>query len=138
MGGLNKVMLIGNLGKAPEIRVLDNGSRVATFPLATTESYKDRDGVRQSKTEWHNVVLWRGLADLAERLLSKGAQVYIEGHLATRKWEDKDGHQRFNTEVVGDNLILLGRSPERNEHTSISSSERMDAPESDVKNDLPF
>jgi len=69
MGGLNKVMLIGNLGKAPEIRVLDNGSRVATFPLATTESYKDRDGVRQSKTEWHNVVLWRGLADLAERLL---------------------------------------------------------------------
>ncbi|MBM3411520.1 MAG: single-stranded DNA-binding protein [Bacteroidetes bacterium] len=138
MGGLNKVMLIGNLGKAPEIRVLDNGSRVATFPLATTESYKDRDGVRQSKTEWHNIVLWRGLADLAERLLSKGAQVYIEGHLATRKWEDKDGHQRFNTEVVGDNLILLGRSPERNEHISIPTTERMDAPESDGKNDLPF
>jgi len=138
MGGLNKVMLIGNLGKAPEIRVLDNGSRVATFPLATTESYKDRDGVRQSKTEWHNVVLWRGLADLAERLLSKGAQVYIEGHLTTRKWEDKDGHQRFNTEVVGDNLILLGRSPERNEHTSIATTERLDAPESDGKNDLPF
>lgn len=131
-------MLIGNLGKAPEIRVLDNGSRVATFPLATTESYKDRDGVRQSKTEWHNVVLWRGLADLAERLLSKGAQVYIEGHLTTRKWEDKDGHQRFNTEVVGDNLILLGRSPERNEHTSIATTERLDAPESDGKNDLPF
>jgi single-strand DNA-binding protein len=83
-------------------------------------------------------VLWRGLADLAERLLSKGAQVYIEGHLATRKWEDKDGHQRFNTEVVGDNLILLGRSPERNENTSFSSTERMDAPESDGKNDLPF
>ena len=79
-----------------------------------------------------------GFGRFSERLLSKGAQVYIEGHLATRKWEDKDGHQRFNTEVVGDNLILLGRSPERNEHTSISASERMDAPESDGKNDLPF
>ncbi|MBM3918082.1 MAG: single-stranded DNA-binding protein [Sphingomonadales bacterium] len=138
MGGLNKVMLIGNLGKTPEIRVLDNGSRVATFPLATTETYKDREGVRQSKTEWHNVVMWRGLADLAERLLTKGAQVYIEGHLTTRKWEDKDGHQRFNTEVVGDNLILLGRTSDRPENPAVASGERFESPESEGKNDLPF
>lgn len=131
-------MLIGNLGKTPEIRTLENGSRVATFPLATTETYKDRDGVRQSKTEWHNVVVWKGLAELAERLLTKGAQVYVEGHLATRKWEDKDGNQRFNTEVVGDNLILLGKAPERTENTTVSSAERIVAPESDGKTDLPF
>jgi len=138
MGGLNKVMLIGNLGKNPEIRILENGYRVATFPLATTETYKDKEGVRQSKTEWHHVVLWRGLADLAERLLTQGAQVYIEGHLATRKWEDREGHQRFNTEVVADNMILLGRPGDKLDAVPAVNGERHDGHEAEGKGDLPF
>lgn len=109
MAGLNKVMLIGNLGKDPEVKNLDNGAKIATFPLATSETYKDKEGVRQTRTEWHNLVLWRGLADIAENYLHKGSQVYIEGRLSTRKWEDKEGHTRYTTEVIGDNLVLLGR-----------------------------
>lgn len=109
MAGLNKVMLIGNLGKDPEVKNLDNGAKIATFPLATSETYKDKEGVRQTRTEWHNLVLWRGLADIAENYLHKGSQVYIEGRLSTRKWEDKEGNTRYTTEVIGDNLVLLGR-----------------------------
>ena len=111
MAGLNKVMLIGNLGKDPEVKDTGNGIKLVTFPLATSEDFKDKDGNKQTKTEWHNVVLWRALADLAARFLSKGQQVYIEGRLNTRKWEDKEGHTRYTTEVVGDNLVLLGRKP---------------------------
>jgi len=103
-------MLIGNLGKDPEVKVLDNGAKIATFPLATTETYKDRDGNKQSRTEWHNIVLWRGLADVAELYCRKGGQVYIEGRLSTRKWDDKDGHTRYTTEIIGDNMVLLSRS----------------------------
>ena len=110
MGGLNKAMLIGNLGKDPEVKTLDNGAKIATFPLATTETYKDRDGNKQSRTEWHNIVLWRGLADVAELYCRKGGQVYIEGRLSTRKWDDKDGHTRYTTEIIGDNMVLLSRS----------------------------
>lgn len=110
MAGLNKVMLIGNLGKDPEVKTLDNGAKIATFPLATSENYKDKDGNRQTRTEWHNLVLWRGLADIAENYLHKGSQVFVEGRLSTRKWEDKEGHTRYTTEVIGDNLVLLGRA----------------------------
>ena len=110
MGGLNKAMLIGNLGKDPEVKTLDNGAKIATFPLATTETYKDRDGNKQSRTEWHNIVLWRGLADVAELYCRKGGQVYIEGRLSTRKWDDKDGHTRYTTEIIGDNMVLLTRT----------------------------
>ncbi len=111
MAGLNKVMLIGNLGKDPEVKDTGNGVKLAIFPLATSEDYKDKDGNRQTRTEWHNIVLWRALADLAVRFLTKGQQVYIEGRLSTRKWEDKDGNTRYTTEVVGDNIVLLGRKP---------------------------
>lgn len=110
MAGLNKVMLIGNLGKDPEVKTLDNGAKIATFPLATSETYKDKEGNRQTRTEWHNLVLWRGLADIAESYLHKGSQVYIEGRLSTRKWEDKEGNTRYTTEVIGDNLVLLSRA----------------------------
>lgn len=112
MAGLNKVMLIGNLGKDPEVKTLDNGAKIATFPLATSENYKDKEGNRQTRTEWHNLVLWRGLADIAENYLHKGSQVFVEGRLSTRKWEDKEGHTRYTTEVIGDNLVLLGRAGE--------------------------
>ena len=136
-------MLIGNLGKDPEVKTLDNGAKIATFPLATTETYKDRDGNKQSRTEWHNIVLWRGLADVAELYCRKGGQVYIEGRLSTRKWDDKDGHTRYTTEIIGDNMVLLSRSD------STSSSAHPPKPtapgdlgsvdrSSDVVNDLPY
>ena len=109
MSGINKVILVGNLGKDPEIRQLDTGVTVAKFPLATSETYKNKDGNRVDQTEWHNIVLWRGLAEVAERFLRKGSLVYIEGKLKTRSWDDKDGHKRYITEVVADNLTILSK-----------------------------
>lgn len=110
MQGVNKVILVGNLGKDPEVRTLESGAKVATFSVATTESYKDRNsGERVDKTEWHNIVLWRGLAEIAEKYLKKGGQVYIEGKLQTRNYEGQDNITRYTTEIVGLNLTLLGR-----------------------------
>jgi len=108
MSGVNKVILIGNLGKDPEVRHLESGVAVASFSLATSESYKDRTtGERKTITEWHNIVLWRGLAEVAEKYLKKGDQVYIEGRLRTRSWESESG-TRYTTEIVGDNMTMLG------------------------------
>jgi single-strand DNA-binding protein len=143
MGGLNKAMLIGNLGKDPEVKTLDNGAKIATFPLATTETYKDRDGNKQARTEWHNIVLWRGLADVAELYCRKGGQVYIEGRLSTRKWDDKDGHTRYTTEIIGDNMVLLSRSDSTSSSTpppkptAPGDSGSVDR-SSDAVNDLPY
>ncbi len=109
MRGINKVTLIGNLGKDPEMTYLEGNIGVAKFPLATTETYKDRGGKSISQTEWHTVVLWRGLAELAQKYLHKGSLIYVEGRLRTRSWEDKDGNKKFATEVVGDNLIMLDK-----------------------------
>lgn len=109
MRGVNRVTLIGNLGKDPEIQHLEGNIAVAKFPLATTETFKDKSGQMISQTEWHTVVLWRGLAELAQRYLHKGSLVYIEGRLRTRNWEDKDKNRRFATEVVGDNLVMLDK-----------------------------
>ena len=105
---VNKVILIGNLGQDPEVRRLENGIAVAKFSLATTEKYKDRNGELQSQTEWHSVVVWRQLAELAEQYLKKGRQVYVEGKLTHRKWQDKDGNNRYTTEVVANNFRMLG------------------------------
>lgn len=109
MRGVNRVMLIGNLGKDPDMQFLEGNIAVAKFSLATTETYKDRSGKLISQTEWHTVVLWRGLAELAQKYLHKGSLVYIEGRLKTRSWEDKEGNKKFATEVVGDNLIMLDK-----------------------------
>ena len=109
MRGVNRVMLIGNLGKDPDLQFLEGNIAVAKFSLATTESYKDKNGKLMSQTEWHTVVLWRGLAELAQKYLHKGSLVYIEGRLKTRSWEDKDHNKKFATEVVGDNLIMLDK-----------------------------
>ena len=106
MAGVNKVFLIGNLGKNPEIVNFENAKKAA-FPLATTESFKNKDGQKVEQTEWHNIVCWRGLADIAERFLQKGTQVYIEGKLRTRSWEDKEGHKRYTTEIVAENFMIL-------------------------------
>ena len=111
MAGVNKVILVGNLGKDPEVRHLESGVPVASFSIATSESYNDKtSGERKTITEWHNVVLWRGLAEVAEKYLHKGDQVYIEGKLRTRQWE-KDGVTRYSTEVVGENMTMLGGRP---------------------------
>jgi single-strand DNA-binding protein len=107
MKGLNKVMLIGNLGKTPEVRNLENNVKVAHFSLATTESYKDEKGETHSNTEWHNIVLWRNLADLAEKYLTKGSTIYLEGKLKTRSYQDKNGTTKYVTEIIGDKIIML-------------------------------
>lgn len=110
MSGVNKVILIGNLGKDPEVRYLDNGIAVANLSLATTENYKNKEGERVSQTEWHDIVLWRGLAEVAEKYLKKGSSVYVEGKLRTNKWVDKEENTRYKTEVLADKLTMLGRS----------------------------
>ena len=108
MSGINKVILVGHLGKDPEYRHLEDGVAVASFPLATSEIVL-REGKRTEITEWHNVVLWRGLADVAQQLLTKGKLVYIEGKLKTRSFESREGVKKFTTEVVAENFKLLGR-----------------------------
>lgn len=109
MIGVNKVILIGNLGKDPEIVMFDNVKK-ASFPLATTEQYKNREGVKVDETEWHNIVCWRGLADVADKFLKKSMQVYIEGKLKSRQWEDKEGNKRRTVEVVAENFKILTRN----------------------------
>ncbi|WP_162053652.1 single-stranded DNA-binding protein [Pontibacter pamirensis] len=108
MASVNKVILIGNLGKDPEVRHLEGGVAVARFPMATSESFKDRSGQKQERTEWHNIVVWRGLAEVAEKYLKKGNSVYIEGRLRTNNYQDKEGIQRYSTEIVADNMTMLG------------------------------
>jgi single-strand DNA-binding protein len=114
MAGVNKAILVGNLGRDPEIRTLEGGVTVARFTLATSESYKDKSGQRVDKTEWHNIVLWRGLAEVAEKYLRKGQQVYIEGKITNRSYQDKDGVQKYFTEIVADNMTMLGGKGDSN------------------------
>ncbi len=134
MAGVNKVILVGNLGKDPEVKYLDNGVAVANFSLATTENYKNKEGEKVSQTEWHNIVLWRGLAEVAEKYLKKGASVYIEGKIKTRKWEDKDGNTRYNTEVLADNMTMLGGKKHSQDNPTNTPQETA----SDKSDDLPF
>ena len=145
MRGVNRVMLIGNLGKDPDVQYLEGNLGVAKFSLATTETYKDRGGKLVSQTEWHTVVLWRGLAELAQKYLHKGSLVYIEGRLRTRSWEDKEGNKKFATEIVGDNLIMLdkrgdgqGLNIEQPHHNVESLSSSDIPPIGEPTEDLPF
>ncbi len=147
MSGVNKVILVGRLGKDPEVRHLENGATVANFSLATSETYKDRQtGERREQTEWHNVVLWRGLAEVVEKYVKKGDMIYVEGKLRTRSWE-KDGVTRYTTEVVGDNMTMLGGgggSSQSQASGDYSSQQPSQAPvpaqdtATDATDDLPF
>lgn len=146
MSGVNKVILVGRLGKEPEVRNLDNGAIVANFSIATSESYKDRTtGEKKEVTEWHNIVLWRGLAEIAQKYVHKGDLVYIEGKLRTRSWE-KDGVTRYTTEVVADNMTMLGSrggggnssNDMSSRSTDRASSESYSAPADNSTDDLPF
>jgi len=112
MASLNKVMIIGNLGKDPEVRYTTSGAAVASFSVATTEKFKNKSGEWEEKTEWHNVTLWSRLAEIAGEYLSKGKTVYIEGRLQTRKWQDKDGKDRYTTEIVGEKMQMLSTKGE--------------------------
>jgi single-strand DNA-binding protein len=112
MKGLNKVTLIGNLGKDPEVQTLEGNIKVAKFSLATSESYKDDKGQTHSHTEWHSIVLWRGLAELAEKYTRKGSLVYIEGKNKTRSYDDKQGVKRYVTEIIAEEILLLDKKPE--------------------------
>ncbi len=134
MAGVNKVILVGNLGKDPEVRHLEGGVAVASFSLATSEVYKDKTGTRQEQTEWHNVVVWRGLAEVAEKYLKKGMTIYIEGKLKTRSWDDKEGHKRYSTEVVGDTFTILSKK----ENTASGTNEDSGNNGPKTGDDLPF
>lgn len=147
---VNKVILVGNVGKDPEVRHLDSGVAVANFPLATSESYVAKNGDKVTTTEWHNIVLWRGLADVAEKYVTKGRQLYIEGRIRTRSYDDKDGNKRYVTEIYGDVMQMLGSkdsqsgggSSSQNENNySSSNSTSVKEPEPDDPggdDDLPF
>jgi single-strand DNA-binding protein len=140
MSGVNKVILVGNLGKDPEIRSIEGGTKVASFTLATNEVYKGKDGTPVKQTEWHNIVVWRGLAELAEKYLRKGSQIYLEGKIKTRSWDDKEGNKRYITEIVADTMTFLGKPVEEGTHQNTGSSAIVQEPEmiSGEEGDLPF
>lgn len=146
-GSVNKVILIGNLGKDPDIRRLENGSTVASFPLATSEIYTDRNsGEKKEITDWHDIVVWRGLAEIAEKYIRKGTKIYVEGKLKKRSWQDKDGNTRYSTEVVGDEITILSRNdaPERKSspYTKFEDNNQLSSLTDELKiddsDDLPF
>jgi single-strand DNA-binding protein len=155
MASVNKVILIGNLGKDPEVRHLEGGVAVARFPIATSETFKDKSGQKQERTEWHNIVLWRGLAEVSEKYLKKGQSVYIEGKLRTNNYQDKDGIQRYSTEIVADNMTMLGGRSDNGSSgggnyqesatpssassgSSVGSTGNASAFQNDEADDLPF
>lgn len=131
MAGVNKVILIGNLGKDPELKYLEGNIARVNFSLATSESFKDKNGNRIDQTEWHNIVMWRTLAETAEKLLKKGMQVYIEGRLQTRQWNDKDGNKRSTTEIVADQFVILQRRDQNQQNGGETN-------EGNNSSDLPF
>lgn len=143
-GSLNKVILIGNLGADPEIREMGDGTKMAKFSIATTEKYKNKQGELVSNTDWHNIVLWRRTAEVAEQYLKKGDSVCIEGKIKTRSWEDENGVKKWATDIQGDNMTMLGSKREdksamgHQAPAEISQNTAEENTESSVKNDLPF
>jgi len=138
MAGVNKVILLGNLGKDPVVRSLESGAKVASFSLATSRTYKGQDGKAIDETEWHNVSLWGNLAELAEKYLTKGRQVYIEGRLRTRQYEDKEGVKKYTTEIIGENMTFVGNKPDSGDAGGRREQEPADSASSMVEDDLPF
>jgi len=127
----NKVTLIGNLGADPEMKTFDSGNTVSQFTMATSESYKDKDGEKQEKTEWHSIVAWGKLAEICEKYLTKGSKVLIEGKLTTRSWEKEDGTKGYKTEVVAREMKMLGSNPQ-------ASSDNNNPAPTEEDDDLPF
>ena len=123
MAGVNKVILVGNLGKDPEMRRLDGGVACVRFTLATSEYYKDKDGNKIEQTEWHNIVMWRVIAESAEKILKKGYTIYLEGKIQNRKWQDKEGQQRNTTEIVAETFQLVRRNENSSQGVNISTND---------------
>ncbi len=143
MAGLNKVMLIGNLGKDPEIRYTQSGQAVVNFSIATSRQWKDKDGEFRKETEWHKIIAWGKLAEICDQYLVKGKQVYIEGRIQTRKWEDRDGVTRYTTEIVADQMLMLGSkgdtySEDKRTTEPARKTENKDTDTTDTEDDLPF
>ena len=145
MGSVNKVILVGNLGRDAELRYTPGGAAVATLNLATTEVWNDKNQQRQEKTEWHRVVLWGKQAESLQEYLTKGKQIYVEGRLQTRQWDDKDGNKRYTTEIRGDRSVLLGGGMgggggrQQPRAGAASSDEHMIEPGSELTDDdIPF
>jgi len=138
MNGVNRVILIGNLGKDPEAKTLENGTKVVKFSMATNERYTARNGEKMTKTEWHNVVMWRSLAENAERLLKKGSLIYLEGKLRSNTYTDKEGVTRNIAEIEGENFTLLNRSDHENGHSTHAEAVVEDNVTADAEGDLPF
>lgn len=145
MRGVNKVILIGNLGKDPEVQYLESGVPLARFTLATNESYKDKNGNKVDQTEWHSIVVWRGLAEVTEKYLKKGSKIYLEGKIRTRSWDDKEtGVKKYSTEIVGDNFIMLDSKEDGSYSSAQANKAEAPVPVSEDKDseemadDLPF
>jgi single-strand DNA-binding protein len=128
MSGVNKAILVGNLGGDPETRYTQNGTSVVNFSMATNEAWTGKDGQKQERTEWHKIVVWDKQADACAKYLSKGSQVYVEGRIQTRQWEDKDGQKRFTTEIVAQHVTFLGGADERPPETSPAPIDDDDIP----------
>ena len=144
-GSVNKVILIGNLGRDPEIKKLENGATLASFSMATSESYTDKvSGKKIENTDWHDVILWRGLAELAEKFLKKGMKIYVEGRLKKKSWQDREGNTRYNVEVIGDEMTILSKpdtdTKPKEPYTVEANQEisKMENLESDPEDTLPF
>ncbi|MBN2595916.1 single-stranded DNA-binding protein [Labilibaculum sp.] len=139
---VNKVILVGNVGKDPEVKYLDNGVAVCNFSLATSETYNNKNGEKVTQTEWHNIVLWRKLAEIAETYVKKGMQIYIEGQIRTRNWEDKDGVKRYTTEIFGTSMQMLGRKAEGSSEPQgspeVAQQTSSDSSATEETDDLPF
>jgi single-strand DNA-binding protein len=137
MSGVNKVILIGRLGQDPEVRYTPSGQAVANFSMATSENWTGKDGQKQERTEWHRIVVWGRLAELCKDYLRKGRQVYIDGKLQTRNWDDKDGKKRYTTEIVANTVQFLGSAPDKVENTSTTDN-GIEYVQSETNNIPPF
>ena len=144
---VNKVILLGRLGRDPEVRYMPNGEAVCNFSIATSETWNDRNGQRQERTEWHNITMYRRLAEIAGQYLKKGREVYIEGRIQTRKWTDKEGQERYSTEIVANEMKMLGKREgmgapqEGNDASDYAPASRKDKPKpafEDLGDDIPF
>ncbi len=143
---INKVILVGNVGKDPEVKYLESGTAVARFSLATNENYKNKSGEKVTNTEWHNIEVWRGTAEFVDKYVKKGTQLYVEGKIRTENWEDKEGNKRYTTKILVDNLQLLGKKDDSVESTSNATTtptietteENSESSEQKEADDLPF
>lgn len=134
---VNKVILVGNVGKDPEVHFIEANVAVARFPFATSETYRSRDGEKVTTTEWHNIVLWRGLAEVADKYVKKGSQLYIEGKIRTRSYDDKEGNKRYITEIVADNMQMLGKKGDTDNSETQNAQATGQAPGNNIVNSTP-